>query len=230
MGTITFGRRLVDGRPTGPGVTVDAGGPTADLLGERTSPLISNPATGEWAAELVEPQGSSGPADRGLGIFSAHNTGPPEHYHPNHAERFEVIEGSFVFVVDGTERVLGSGDEITVESGIPHTFRNETDEVAVCIAELRPPGEVNAVIATLAGLAHDGKLSATGRPPFLQAIAMAAELAENTVFTSPPPALQRALATVFAPVARRAGYRATYPEYLEAAYWESRVEQPPAPS
>lgn len=55
---------------------------------------------------------------------------------------------------------------------------------------------------------------------------MNAELADDTVFTSPPPFLQRLLSALAAPVTRRAGYRATYPEYLDASYWTERVEQP----
>lgn len=227
MASFTFGRRLVDGTPTGRGITVDADGPTAELLEDRTSPLISNPVTGEWAVALDEPEGVAGEYERGLGIFDARNAGPQEHVHPNHSERFEVVEGSFVFVVDGERHELHAGDEITVDPGTPHTFRNETDDVAVSLGELRPPGDVNEVIATLAGLAHEGKLSAAGRPPVLQAAVMGAELADNTVFTSPPPAIQRWFSAVVAPIARRAGYQATYPKYLEDSFWESRVEQPP---
>lgn len=227
MGTITFGRRLVEGRPTGPGVTVDADGPTAALLAERSSPVISNPVVGEWAVALREPEGDDGASDRGLGIYSAGNTGPPEHFHPDNTERFEVVEGRFVFTVEGEDRELATGDEITVDPRTAHTFRNETDSFAVCLVELRPPGAVGDVLATLAGLAHDGKLTRSGRPRPLQGIVMAADLANDTVFTSPPPPIQRATASLLAPIARRAGYRATYPEYLEDVFWEARVEQPP---
>jgi|GEM_PF-6346259 len=44
-------------------------------------------------------------------------------------------------------------------------------------------------------------------------MAMVPELSDDTVFTSPPPMIQNALATVLAPLARLAGHQATYPIY-----------------
>ncbi len=37
------------------------------------------------------------------------------------------------------------------------------------------------------------------------------------------------MAAVFAPLGRRLGYRARYPEFEDDAFWEARVEQPLAP-
>lgn len=223
---MTFGRRLVDGTPVGDGVTVDADGPTAEALGRRTSPVISNPIAGEWVTTLVAGDETDGEYERGLALYRADNDGPPEHIHPSYEEYFEVLEGSFVFVVDGQRRTLVAGDHVTVPHGTPHTFRNDADAVASCIVETRPAGELRGVIATLSGLAHDGKLTERGTPRFLQAMVIAAELADDTVFTSPPPPVQKLLAAIVAPVARRLGYRATYPTYLDTAYWMKRVEQP----
>lgn len=226
MTSITFGRQLIDDKPIGAGVTVDADGPTAELVTRRTSPIISNPVAGEWTAALVQSPETDGEYERGLAIYTAKNEGPPEHVHPNYEERFEVIEGSFVFSINGRRRALAAGEQITVPRGIPHTFHNESTELASCVVETRPAGEIQDVIVTLSGLAHDGKLTPSGAPRFLQAIVMGSELADNTVFTSPPPFLQTVLSTVVAPIARRAGYRATYPKYLEPTYWTERVEQP----
>lgn len=82
------------------------------------------------------------------------------------------------------------------------------------------------MIATLFGLAHEGKLTDDGQPRFLQAMAVAPLLRDDTVFTSPLPRLQNALTTIFAPVARLVKYRATYPRHLEESFWEAHVEQP----
>ena len=56
---------------------------------------------------------------------------------------------------------------------------------------------------------------------------LAAETADDTVFTSPPPAVAQPLAKLLAPVATRLGYQATYPRFQDPAFWERRVEQPP---
>lgn len=229
MTSITFGRRLVDGEPVGEGVTIDVGGPAAELLRKRTSFLISNPVVGEWVVALTGGAETDGAYERGLGFYSPASRGPPDHFHPNHQERFEVVEGTFVFTIDGEDTRLGPNEAVTVPPGTPHTFRNETTDVGVFVAELRPASAVNEVIVTLAGLAHDGKLSDSGRPRFLQAILMGAALADHTAFTAPPPSIQRLFTTVLGPFARRRGYRATYPRYLDESFWETRVEQPPWP-
>ena len=229
MTSITFGRRLNDGKPVGEGVTIDVDGPAAELLRKRTSVLISNPNMGEWVVALRSSEDTIGEYERGLGFYSPTNVGPPEHFHPNHQERFEVVEGTFVFTVDGEDLRRGPEEEVTIPPGTTHTFQNETTQFGVFVAELRPSSAVDEVIATLAGLAHDGKLSDSGRPGFLQAVLMGAELVDHTVFTAPPPAVQRLFTTVLGPFARRRGYRAIYPRYLDESSWETRVEQPPWP-
>ncbi|WP_442909430.1 hypothetical protein [Halovenus sp. HT40] len=54
------------------------------------------------------------------------------------------------------------------------------------------------------------------------------ELADETVFTSCPPAVPRAVAAVNVPVTRCPGCRATYPQYEDDEFRETRVEQPPS--
>jgi mannose-6-phosphate isomerase-like protein (cupin superfamily) len=45
---------------------------------------------------------------------------PPEHLHPNQAERFEVLEGSMQTIIDGEERTYGVGEPFDVPAGTPH--------------------------------------------------------------------------------------------------------------
>lgn len=153
--------------------------------------------------------------------------GPPAHFHPNHQERFEVVEETFVFTVDGEDIRHGPGEDVTIPPGTTHTSRNETTDIGAITTEFRPSSDVSEVIATLAGLANDGKLSDAGRPSFLQAILVGNELTDHTVFTAPPPSIQRFVTTVLAPFARRRGYRAIYPKYLAESFWKARVEQTP---
>lgn len=227
-GTVTFGRTLVDGEPTDVGLTFPVDSPTVELLTNASSPLISNPVLGEYGAALVEAEDVDGAYMRALAITPPGAAGPAEHYHPDYAESFEVVEGEFVFEVEGEPRTLCPGESVTVEAGTPHTFRNESDAYATCIVETHPAGQLTEVVQLLFGLAHDGKLPDSGRPSFLQAMVMADEMGDDTIFTSPPPAVQRLLAAVVAPVGRVAGYRAHYPAYAEDSFWEERVEQLPA--
>ena len=183
--------------------------------------------TEEYLGVLVRPDAVGGEYGRILELFPPGNGGPPEHYHPTYEERFEVIEGEYVFVVDGEQRTLATGDEIAVPPNTPHTYRNESSELATNIGEARPPAQIEEVITTMFGLAHEGKVGDDGDPTFLHLMTMAPELSDDTVFTSPPPVVQKVLATVFAPLARLAGHQATYPKYLEDSFWTEHVEQPP---
>lgn len=225
--TVTFGRQMIDGKPTGEGITLPVDSPTLDVLQTATTPLYSNPVLEEYGAGLVLASDSGGEYERGIGISPPGNDGPAEHVHPNYDERFEVVEGEYVFELDGETRVLEAGEEYTVGRGTPHAFRNESDAVASCLIETHPAGELQAVLSTLFGLAHDGRLRADGQPGFWQGMVLAEAYGDDTVFTSPPPVLQKAMATVFGPIGRLLGYRATYPEYEPDGFWIEHVEQPP---
>src|SRR3712207_542714 len=47
---------------------------------------------------------------------------PPEHLHPNQAERFEVLEGEVRAVIGGEERTYRDGDVFEVPVATPHTM------------------------------------------------------------------------------------------------------------
>ena len=42
-------------------------------------------------------------------MFFPGNGGLPEHYHPGYEERFEALEGDFVFIVDAERTTLTEG-------------------------------------------------------------------------------------------------------------------------
>jgi len=223
--TVQIGRTLrEDGEPVAnTGLEIDAEGPIADYLRRRTGVLVSNPVTGEWVARIERDEH----AKLGLGIFGPHNAGPPRHYHVGYVESFEIVAGEFVMEVDGTEHRLSPGDSYDVRPDEVHTFRNVGDTVGATATTTSPPADTLDVIKTLFGLAHDGALNDAGQPPFLQAMVTADEMADDTVFVSPPPWIALPLARLTAPIGRWRGYRARYPEYQRDAFWESHVEQPP---
>ena len=64
--------------------------------------------------------------------------GPPEHVHPSSSELFEVQEGAIVVEVDGVLHTLESGQNITVQPGVPHKFAShpELQQIAVTFSQL----------------------------------------------------------------------------------------------
>jgi len=67
------------------------------------------------------------------------------------------------------------------------------------------------MIETLFGLAREGHVNAKGMPNPLQLALTAQEFSDVIVFRRPPQPLQRLVFGALTPIARRRGYRATYP-------------------
>jgi hypothetical protein len=80
------------------------------------------------------------------------------------------------------------------------------------LVEITPGERFAHMIETLFGLARLGHTNAKGMPHPLQLALVATEFSDVIVFRSPPRPLQRAIFGALAPVARRLGYRATYPQ------------------
>lgn len=228
MAALTTGRRIdQNGRPMdGTGFDYDSGDRLATLLSQRVSPLMSQPVTGEWIFGLVTTTETRGEFERGAGIFSAGNSGPPEHIHPIYDEHFDILVGDFIFKIDGQERTVSAGTQLVVSKGTPHTFRCIGSRPGVAVVETRPAARTGQVIATLFGLAHEGALTPEGQPKLMQAMVIGSEYSDDTVFTNPPPGIAIPIAKAIAPIGRLLGYQATYPRFLEPSFWNAHVEQP----
>ena len=50
---------------------------------------------------------------------------PPEHFHPNQLERFEVVEGAVRTIIDGAERRYEAGEKFEVPAGTPHQMAGD---------------------------------------------------------------------------------------------------------
>jgi mannose-6-phosphate isomerase-like protein (cupin superfamily) len=220
MATVTTGRTLVDGDPvSGTGFEVDPGGWLAEMITDRAGPVSSHPTEAVWAVPLE----GDGDTIRTLSILGPGYDGPPEHYHERSEEVFDVREGTVTMTLDGTGHAVGAGEAATVETGVRHTFRNESGGRTVLITEVHSPGRLRAVFPTLGGLAHDPDRDADD--PLQQAV-IADRLDGNTVFTDAERPGADALAGLLAPVGRAAGYRGAYGKYMQPAFWRRHVEQP----
>jgi quercetin dioxygenase-like cupin family protein len=228
MPMLTTGRRI-DGRGEpidGTGFTYDSQGVLADLLAQRASPLYSQPITGEWVFGLVASAETNGAYERGVGVFPLGNAGPPEHFHPIYAEHFEIVQGEFIFKIGGEERSARAGDRLVVPKQTPHTFRCVGEAFGAMVVETHPAARIGEVIATLFGMAHEGLLTPQGQPKLLQAMVIGSEYADDTVMTSPPPAIAIPIAKALAPLSRLLGYRSSHARYTEESFWSAHVEQP----
>lgn len=195
----------------------------------RCGDVFENRATGERVVVL------RGSEDRGAGPALAHLLVRPggavagEHVHPFFHERFTVLRGRLDARVDGRSVPLGPGQSAFVKAGVPHDWWNKspTEDAHVLVEVAAVPGTPGAdmgagvvdhgrfelMIANIFGLANDGKLDRHRRLPPLHAAVFAQEFADVIVFTRPPPAVQRLLFAILAPLGRLLGYRGLEPRY-----------------
>jgi quercetin dioxygenase-like cupin family protein len=135
-----------------------------------------------------------------------------EHRHPAQLERFTALEGELTMKRDGRTSVVRAGETVVIEPGVWHDWWNATERDVRVRVEVSPGERFAHMIETLFGLARLGHTNAKGLPDPLQLALFAQEFSDVIVLRSPPPALQRAVFGALAPVARRRGYRATYPQ------------------
>ena len=189
----------------------DPNGP-ADLTPIQVGEVWANPVTGERATILeLSHQNPDGRVTAELtALVGARVVG--EHRHPAIVERFTVLEGELTLKLDGQTTILREGETAVVEAGAWHDWWNASDRDARVRVEITPGERFAQMIETLFGLARLGHTNAKGMPHPLQLALFAREFSDVIVFRSPPPAVQRAIFGALAPIARRRGYRATYPQ------------------
>lgn len=90
--------------------------------------ILSTPATSDgqhFSIEATEPPGG----------------GPPLHVHRTEDEFFYVIEGEITFAVGGRVLKRRAGGSVFVPRGVPHCFKNTSDEQAKLLV-LFTPGDI----------------------------------------------------------------------------------------
>lgn len=133
-----------------------------------------------------------------------------EHVNPSQDERFEVLSGKLRVVFDGEERTLTDGDEVTIPANVPHRHWNPTGDPARVIWERRPANRTEEWAESVYALAQAGKTDEDGVPGLLQLAVILDEYPDDTYPTTMPVGVQKALASILAPLGRAAGYEATH--------------------
>jgi hypothetical protein len=120
----------------------------------------------------------------------------PEHYHPSLEEHWEALEGSARVKLDGSWRDLLPADgPIRVARGVRHELKNEGGRTARMRTRVTPAGRLEQFLTESARAARDGLYNARTMPTGFRGATWLADFAlrfrDETVMTSPPPALQR---------------------------------------
>jgi mannose-6-phosphate isomerase-like protein (cupin superfamily) len=131
----------------------------------------------------------------------------PEHYHPSLEEHWETLEGSARVKLDGTWRDLVPADgPIVVARSVRHELTNNSGRLARMRTRVTPAGRLQEFLTESARAAREGRYNARNLPTGFRGATWIAEFAmrfrDETVMTSPPPALQRLVLPVLARFAR----------------------------
>src|SRR5215210_2705907 len=183
----------------------------------RRGEVVENPITGERIT-FLETTGDTGGELLRFEYVLPPRFSIPEHVHPRQEERHEVLSGTLRGRVGGRERDFGEGERVIGPAGVPHAWRNPSEDKELCIvSELRPALRMEAVLETLFGLARDGKTfgGLVPRNPLRLAV-MASEVRDDFYSTGAPIPVQKPLFALLEPLAfvgRRLGYGNRYPEY-----------------
>lgn len=131
----------------------------------------------------------------------------PEHFHPTLEERWEALDGTLELKLDGRWRSLTDQDgPVDVTRGVRHEVRNGSGSPVRARAKVSPAGQLEEFLTEAARAARDGVFTARGLPTSPRNAAWIAAFAQRhrqeTVMTSPPPALQRIVLPLLARLAR----------------------------
>jgi quercetin dioxygenase-like cupin family protein len=145
-----------------------------------------------------------------------------EHFHPNQAERFEVVSGRMEGKVAGERRVVRQGEVVEVPKGTPHGWWNAGDDQAHLVVEFRPALRSELMLVTFSRLSREGKVPDSGRPGFPLMAVLLADFHEETRPAGVPAPILWGMTRLVAPVARLFGYRAvqSIPDNTETAVQE----------
>ena len=178
--------------------------------------VVWNPLTGEKAM-IVESAEESGGARivADLAVETGGFVPGGEHVHDHCAEHFEVRAGRVRFVLDGAERTLAAGEQLTVVPGTWHRWWNAGEGEVQARVRVEPALSFQEMILVAWGLCADGHTNAKGYPSPLFGALLATRYRREIRFRQPPGAVQRLLLPPLAALARRRGLERTVDRYLD---------------
>ena len=176
---------------------------------------IKNPGTGQTIKFLQTSKETGGALLEMESIYETNSVEPPAHYHPYQEEDFFVLEGELMVRVDGVEKVLKRGDHLHIARNMVHCMWNQSGRKTIVNWKVIPAMDTEYLLETTAGLAHEGKTDATGKPSLLQIALLLNRFSSVFRLARPPFFIQKILFLLLSPFSYLAGYRSTYRHYLD---------------
>lgn len=182
----------------------------------RTGQTIENPVTGERLTFHQTSRDTNGEYVLVEAILQPDAVVASAHVHPYQSERFKVLAGEVGFKLGRKTIVAGPGEAVEVKPGEAHKFYNAGDTEARFLCKISPALEFEQLIATMFGLASDGKTSKKGLPNPLRLAVIARHHFDDVRLPLIPHILQRAALAMGAPLGKAMGYGPVYEPAGEA--------------
>jgi quercetin dioxygenase-like cupin family protein len=147
----------------------------------------------------------------------------PAHFHETWVETFEILEGTAAYLLGGEQRTLRKGENVLMPAGVRHVHPWNTGAGEMVYRQTNDGAttpdavtEVLGALATLNGLAREGRVGKNGLPKNpLQFVATGLIYTRHGVYDAAvPAAIQKGLAATLGPLAEALGYRGIYDRYL----------------
>jgi mannose-6-phosphate isomerase-like protein (cupin superfamily) len=147
----------------------------------------------------------------------------PAHVHKTWVETFEILEGTAAYVLGGEQRTLRKGENVLMPAGVPHLHPWNTGAGEMVYRQTNDFGaatpdavEVLGALATLNGLAREGRVGKSGLPKNpLQFVATGRIYTKHGIYDAAVPiSIQKGFAAALGPLAEALGYRGVYDRYL----------------
>ena len=176
----------------------------------RRGETIENPITGERITFIETAQDTNGEL-----LMFEYVLPPcfsiPEHIHPRQEERHEVLSGTLRGRVRGQERDFRAGERVVGPPGVPHAWRNPSeDEELRIVSELRPALRFEALMEVYFKIARDLKTDKKGVPKHLLHMVILANESRHDFYPTGIPIMVwkifLALLGALAHVGKRLGY------------------------
>jgi len=85
------------------------------------------------------------------------------HIHPHAIETYEVLQGKFDVYVNGNWKTLSVGEKVAVEKGVPHNFRNGSNETTRVYNTHQPAMKYDQLFEALGKLSDSGVIKSRQR-------------------------------------------------------------------
>src|SRR6478609_7192437 len=176
---------------------------------------ISNPVSGQSIRFISTSVDTDGSLLEMESSFAAHSQEPIAHYHPFQKEVFTVLEGKIQVRVNNSIRELKQGEILHMKPNMIHSMWNPFDTPARVHWTVQPALGTEYFFETGIGLATDGKVDKKGMPKLLQTVLLLDRFKREFRLSKPSFTIQKMVLKSLSPIARMAGYKAVYDEYID---------------